>query len=138
MGFQSKTKYLERADYSWGDDSIRHINTPSVSTRQLFFYVQEAGYFKTFPPYFTERANLHSFLIVYTISGRGQLRINGETFPLPAGSCFYINYKYSQSLFWFKLYILAYYRQWSGLDKYNWCISINSFFYIFICRRFYE
>ena len=91
MGFQSKTEYLERADFSWSEDSIRHINTPSVSTRRLFFYVQEAGYFKPFPPYFTERANLHSFLIVYTISGRGQLRILQNTYPLPPGSCFYIN-----------------------------------------------
>ena len=75
MGFQAKGKYLERADYSWSSDSIRHINTSTVSVRQLFLYVQEVGYFRTRPPYFTERANLHSFLIIYTLSGRGLLRL---------------------------------------------------------------
>ena len=91
MGFQSKTAYLERADYSWSSDSIRYINTPSVSTRQVFLYVQEAGYFKTRPPYFTERANLHSFLVIYTISGRGVLRLQDHSHPLRARSCCLIN-----------------------------------------------
>ena len=91
MGFQSKEQYLERADYSWSEDSIRYINTPSLATRKVFFYVQETGYFKTFPPYFTERANLHSFLIVYTLSGRGLLRLGKEEYPLSPGSCFFIN-----------------------------------------------
>ena len=91
MGFQSKNEYLERADFSWSSDSIRYINTPSVSTRQIFLYVQEAGYFKTRPPYFTERANLHSFLLIYTISGRGMLRTGEKTWPLIPRSCCLIN-----------------------------------------------
>jgi len=91
MGFQSKDRYLERADFSWSEDSIRHINTPPLSTRQLFLYVQEAGYFKTFPPYFTERAHLHSFLIIYTLSGRGVLKLHGQEYPLGPGTCCLIN-----------------------------------------------
>ena len=91
MVSESTGQYLERADYSWSSDSIRYINTPSVSTRQIFLYVQEAGYFKTRPPYFTERANLHSFLIIYTLSGRGLLKIHQQTYDLRPGSAAIIN-----------------------------------------------
>lgn len=91
MGFQSKHTYLERADYTWSEDSIRFINTPTVTARQIFFYVQEAGYFRTSPPYFTERANLNSFLLFYTISGKGMLKYQGRTYHLLPGSSALIN-----------------------------------------------
>lgn len=84
-------EYLERADYTWSEDSIRFINTPTPAARQTFFYVQEAGYFRTSPPYFTERANLSSFLIVYTLSGQGELNYRGQTYELKPKSAFYIN-----------------------------------------------
>lgn len=57
----------------------------------MYFYLQEVGYFKTYPPYFTERANLNSFLIVYTLSGKGQLSYRGHTYFLQKGQCFFIN-----------------------------------------------
>lgn len=88
---QNKNKYLERASYNWSEDSTRLIITPSNTARSVFFYIQEAGYFKTQSPYFTERANLHSFLIVYTISGKGLLRYENQEYILNAGQCFYIN-----------------------------------------------
>ena len=83
--------YLENADYSWSEDSIRFINTASAAARQTFFYVQEAGYFKTVAPYFTERENLHSFLIIYTLKGKGTLRYQGRTCHLAPSSIAYIN-----------------------------------------------
>jgi len=83
--------YLERASYSWSNDSIRLIVTPSSVAKSIFFYIQEAGYFKTQAPYFTERQNLDSFLIVYTISGKGLLRYEGKEYTLSSGQCFYIN-----------------------------------------------
>lgn len=86
-----KNNYLERASYSWTDDSVRLIITPSNIAKSIFFYVQEAGYFKTQTPYFTERQNLDSFLIVYTISGKGLLRYRGMEYILTPGQCFYIN-----------------------------------------------
>lgn len=33
--------YWEKADYSWSDDSKRHILTPSSKSRTLFYYIQE-------------------------------------------------------------------------------------------------
>lgn len=83
--------YSERASYSWTEDSIRYINTPGMTARSIYFYVQEAGYFKTFPPYFTERENLDSFLIVYTVSGSGLLQYGGSEYHVRPGQCFFIN-----------------------------------------------
>lgn len=91
MNHTSEHQYLERADYTWSEDSIRFINTPAISARQTFFYVQETGYFKTSPPYFTERENLNSFLIIYTLSGKGMLKYGGQTYHLLPESAVFIN-----------------------------------------------
>ncbi|MCR5716154.1 MAG: AraC family transcriptional regulator [Lachnospiraceae bacterium] len=82
MPFQSNSAYLEHADYTWSSDSIRLINTPALNIRQSFLYVQETGYFKTSPPYYTERANLNSFLMFYTLSGKGLLKYHDHTYHL--------------------------------------------------------
>lgn len=84
-------EYMERAAYIWSADSIRMILTPSQTARSTFFYLQEIGDFKTEFPYFTERKNLNSFLILYTISGRGTLTYEDHTYLLTPGVCFYIN-----------------------------------------------
>ena len=85
------TKFLERASFNWSEDSIRFINTPSPKAKSTFFYMQEAGYFKTTPPYFTERAGLPSFLIVCTLSGKGLLHYGNKEYSLSEGKCFFIN-----------------------------------------------
>ena len=91
MPFNARSGYLERADYSWSEDSVRLINTSSLLSRKKFFYVQEAGYFKTKAPYFTERANLESFLIFYTLSGFGILKYGGCDLRLKKDSTILIN-----------------------------------------------
>lgn len=83
--------FSERASYDWSEDSIRIITTPTRVAKSIYFYIQEAGYFKTRPSYFTERKNLNSFLLVYTISGKGFLRYEDEKYTLEPGQCFYIN-----------------------------------------------
>lgn len=86
--------YLERASYTWSEDSIRQIISPSSIAKSTYFYLQEAGYFKTQFPYFTERKNLKSFLIIYTISGKGNLEYNNTKYTLQSDDCFYINCMY--------------------------------------------
>lgn len=88
---RQNTKVLERGSHTWSEDSIRMILTPSSTARSTYFYTQEVGYFKTFHPYFSERENLDSFLIVYTVSGKGYLEYEGQTYPITKGQCFYIN-----------------------------------------------
>ena len=88
---RQNTKVLERGSHTWSEDSIRMILTPSSTARSTYFYTQEVGYFKTFHPYFSERENLDSFLIVYTVSGKGYLEYEGQTYPITKEQCFYIN-----------------------------------------------
>lgn len=91
MKIKNDQNYEERASYSWSEDSVRLIITASNVAKSIYFYIQEAGYFKTSDSYFTERKNLNSFLIVYTISGNGRLKYQGCSYSLSAGQCFYIN-----------------------------------------------
>ena len=86
-----KEKYLEKASYTWTEDSVRLILTPSQLAKSIYFYVQEAGDFKTDGRYFTERQNLNSFLIIYTLEGEGSLSYLGQEWKLTSGSCFLIN-----------------------------------------------
>lgn len=89
--YSTKSPFFERADYTWSEDSIRFFNTPTAAVRRIFFYVQEAGYFRTLPPYFTERANLNSFLLIYTIAGKGKLHYQNKDYTLIPGSAMWIN-----------------------------------------------
>lgn len=91
MSYIEKREYLENADYTWSEDSIRYINTATLSARQVFFYVQEVGYFLTSPPYFTERKNLNSFLLIYTLAGKGSLKYENSTYHLTPGTVMFIN-----------------------------------------------
>lgn len=82
---------MERASYDWSEDSIRLTSTPSPLAKSIFFYVEEVGYFKTKPLYFTERAHLNSFLMVYTLSGKGALNYKGKSYTLSKGQMFFID-----------------------------------------------
>lgn len=84
-------KLFENYNTLWTDDSIRIINTPGMTAKSTFFYVQEAGYFKALNGYHTERANLASYLVVYTVSGTGTLIYDGKTYTVSPGSVFYID-----------------------------------------------
>jgi AraC-like DNA-binding protein len=86
----SKTMFL-RAARDWTDDSVSIMVTPSITAKAMFHYVQEIGYYRCLPAYFTERENLPSFLIVYTLSGKGFLRYKGQRFPLERGQAFFID-----------------------------------------------
>jgi AraC-like DNA-binding protein len=92
--------YLERTSLTWSDNSIRLIETCSQTAKNNYLYIQEAGYFETNYPYFTERKNLNSFLIVFTISGKGRLTYEEKEYIVTAGSVFLIdcmNYHYYES-----------------------------------------
>ena len=82
---------LERYSCSWSEDSVRLIHTPAPAIKNTFFYIQETGYFKTTPPYFTERENLDSFLVVITLSGCGRLLSDGAEYLLKQGDIFWIH-----------------------------------------------
>lgn len=83
--------YRERAAHAWTEDSVRLIATPSAFAKSSLFYVQEAGRFQTLENYFTEREQLDSYLIVYTVSGRGRLIYGGKTYSLKPNQIFFID-----------------------------------------------
>lgn len=83
--------YMERLSCNWSADSLRQINTPSQRARANWLYVQECGYFRTEPPYFAQRAGLSSYLILYTISGRGSLTYQEKDYELSEGRIFWID-----------------------------------------------
>ena len=88
---KEKAGLLERGSNTWSQDSIRMILTPGATAKSIYLYAQEMGYFKTFYPYFSERQNLDSFLVVYTLSGRGQLIYEEKEYEVRAGQCFFIH-----------------------------------------------
>lgn len=86
-----KELLFERGEHVWSADSVRLILTPSTKARSLYFYTQEVGYFKTSFPYYCERRHLDSFLIIYTVSGKGILEYEGCTYTITEGMCFLLN-----------------------------------------------
>lgn len=83
--------YRLKAAYDWSPDSVWLIGTPSSVAKSTFFYVQEVGRFKTGPKYFTERENLNSYLIVFTIAGKGYLHYMGRDYTLLPKQAFFID-----------------------------------------------
>lgn len=84
-------EYLERISLTLSENSIRLIETASQTAKNNYLYIQEAGYFETRFPYFTERQNLNSFLMVYTVSGKGRLLYESKEYILSKGNVFLIN-----------------------------------------------
>ena len=91
MRTEKDNRLVEHYSPAWSEDSVRLILTPTNAARKTFFYLQEAGYFKTDEDYYTERRNLHSYLLIYTVSGRGLLKYQGESWELAAGSAVLID-----------------------------------------------
>lgn len=86
----SRSVYMNAA-FDWSDDSTRLILTPSFRAKSMFYYVQEIGHFRTGPRYFTERANLESFLIIHTLAGRGYLHYRGKKHTMAPGQLMFID-----------------------------------------------
>lgn len=113
-------QFMERYTERWSEDSVRLILTPGSFTKATYFYAQEAGYFRTDDEYFTERQNLNSFLIVFTLSGKGMLRYQGKTYIADEGSCFFIDcvehhyYQTMKSQHWDLLWLHFYGRSALG------------------------
>ena len=84
---------LEKYCPAWSEDSIRLYNTPSETARNIYFFIQECGYFKTNPHYYTERKNLDSYLVIFTLSGMGSLRYGGKKYTLPPNSLCLIDFR---------------------------------------------
>jgi AraC-like DNA-binding protein len=83
--------FFEQYNCDLSPDSIRLFATPTPTAKSTFLYVQEVGYFKTQPNYYTERSNLNSYLIVFTLSGKGHLTYRGKDYSVLPNQAFFIN-----------------------------------------------
>ncbi|WP_168120588.1 helix-turn-helix domain-containing protein [Paenibacillus sp. HB172176] len=83
--------YRERASHDWSTDSEWRIATPSSFARAHLFYVQEIGHFHANSNYYTEREQLDSYLMVYTVSGVGELEYEGYHYSLKPHQLFFIH-----------------------------------------------
>ena len=83
--------YWEKADYSWSDDSKRHILTPSSKSRTLFITYRKLDSLKPRALIILERAHLPSYLIKFTLNGTGELRYRYHTYSLQRGDLFFID-----------------------------------------------
>lgn len=87
-------------DLDISDEYIWLYPTVEDSIKTTLPYIQEIGNFFAYKNYYTERQNLKSFLIKFTISGEGYLRYENTEYDLKPGQIFWIdnqNYQYYSS-----------------------------------------
>lgn len=80
-----------RARLAISPESSRIFFTAGQFARQHLCYVQEVGYFRALPGYYTERRGVASYLLVYTLHGQGELRYGGQVYALRPGWLFLID-----------------------------------------------
>lgn len=71
--------------------SSRIIYTPSTFARTSLLHLQEVGSLKALHPHTSKRADLVSFLCFVVLSGKGELKYEGEEYELKTGDCVFID-----------------------------------------------
>lgn len=66
-------------------DSVSYHHTPSMVAKSAFFYVQSVGHYWCEAEYYTKREGYRSFLLIYTVSGKGHVRYRDREYELKAG-----------------------------------------------------
>lgn len=59
--------------------------TPSIIAKTTFFYLQSMGHFICDSEYYTKREGYRSFLLIYTIKGKGYANYRGRCYEAGAG-----------------------------------------------------
>ena len=83
--------YLEKLQNVWSNDSKRIFLSTSAFGKNTYFYAQEVGYFKTQYPYFVERNELESFLVIVTTHGKGVLEYDNKTYTLTKNTVMFLD-----------------------------------------------
>lgn len=79
--------------------SNRIIYTASPFAKANLLYLQEAGELRALKPHVNSRSGLRSYLFFLVTAGSGKLVYEGQTWPLAAGDCAFIDCRkaYAQS-----------------------------------------
>lgn len=65
----------------------------TAAAKASLLYLQEVGDFHAGPRYFTTREGYDSFLIKYTLTGKGQMEYGGKTWEIPPGTLYWVDCK---------------------------------------------
>lgn len=72
-------------------NSRRILYTPSEFAKSNLLHLQETGQLHAQKPHTSSRSNLSSYLFFIVMEGSGTLTYEGNTYPLNAGSCVFID-----------------------------------------------
>ena len=67
------------------DQSYMHVYTPDALASSFPFTLYEEGYFEAGSDYYTVRDGKPMYLLLYTVSGAGTIKVDGKLRQLPAG-----------------------------------------------------
>jgi AraC-like DNA-binding protein len=67
------------------ENMYQYNYTPSFLARSTFFYVQSFGHFFCDSKYYTRREGYKSFLMIYTLNGKGYAEYRGKKYELSKG-----------------------------------------------------
>ncbi len=84
-GFKMKLRTILKKG-SWSGE-----NTPGTAVKNSFYYVQSLGYFFCDQNYMVDRDSYNTFLLTYTIGGKGHLKYRGKSYTLEKGDIFLID-----------------------------------------------
>lgn len=71
--------------------SERIITTPSSYAKEHYLYVQEVGTLQSLEPHISRRQDLNSYLFFIVLEGSGEVSYCGNTFPIAAGDCIWLD-----------------------------------------------
>lgn len=86
-------------DANMGSDTkkLSYNHTPSFIARSAFFYVQAAGHFLCSGDYYTKREGYRSFLLLYTLRGKGSIKYRGKQYEARENQVFLMDcYDYQE------------------------------------------
>ena len=66
-------------------DAVSYNFTPSLIAKSTFFYMQSMGHFHCDRDYYTKREGYGSYLLIYTVSGKGFAEYRGRSYELRRG-----------------------------------------------------
>lgn len=78
-------------------EKINHQITPSYWDSSRLIVPKSIGTCNTIYPYCFSRVNLDSYLLLYTVNGKGQLEYDGGLYPLQCGDLFFIDCNKAQT-----------------------------------------
>lgn len=73
------------------DSSVWLTATPTTAAMTLPFYVTESGHFEAYEGYCVKRAAHSSFLMIYTVNGKGIVKTTNITITMQPGQCIIID-----------------------------------------------